>query len=97
MDTIKIVKKKRMTTHALVNATSMLAMIEENRISDLQDYLSSLHSEEARSMVLSEQEVLITLSRCLDSTAKQKDDLNDKLTHIFWKAGGLALMNAEVI
>jgi len=97
MDTIKIVKEKRMTTHALVNVTSMLTMIEENRVSDLQDLLLSLHTAQAREMTLSEQEVLFTLSRCLESTAKQKDDLNDKLTHIFWKAGGLALLNADVL
>jgi hypothetical protein len=97
MDVLKIAPKKRMTTYTLVNATSMLAMIEENRLSDLQDLLESFHTESSRKLVLSEKEVLNTLSRCIDSTAESKDELNDKLTRIFWNAGGMTLLKSGVI
>lgn len=88
---------KRMTSYALINITEMLDMIESGKIDFVVDSLKTLHSKELRDHVLSEKEMIQSLSRILDDVADQSDELTDKMTRIFWSHVNQSLINHKVL
>lgn len=94
---LEIKPKKIMNTHALVNINDLVKLSKQDDPKALEDYLLEIMSPENRGQVLNDQEVLLTLSRCIESTANNQDDLNDRLTGIFFKRGESILRAHGVI
>ena len=90
-------EKKPMTTHALVNVNDIISTLKEHGAATVIDYLESLLIKESRGEVLSEQEILLCLSNCLEVAAHRKDALNDQLLRMFWEHGESILRKHSVI